>query len=1000
VRLAALLLFLGLSVHARNTWNTHGHDYVFPQNGTHSPDSAFFPVIWDVRTANGLLSHWEEHYHPPFGNPIGRIFQEAAQSGFNAVIIRSELGDKWFPEIPGSEGDKFYPVAQMARENGLHVIPGGLITELGQDDHNREVLDYLSLYIPMTSGRYPGQVIALFAFDEPDVKYLEDPSHSEHWLQYTTYWSDRVRHELGLPVLSYFAKFGSANSEGYIEAYTDTTCVLNRFARYADMVGINMYPAVSNFRRTDLLSPPTGTGLFTAASDFIQADPLHHQALNCRDEVIRVFPQGDSAVVMIDAISWDGKDLELEPAWSSALPFIPDGFASSDFRSGYAVHEKPGYVNSGAVFWHSDLPVKDAMVLSTIDGHPHLESLPWFNGADGMRPLFFSVGQTDFWADLTNMGGIIGRGRLAVLCGMEDSSGHRWMMLFAAEPSHGAALVPVFDSPRRLHFAAEGAVWGTFWGTWYEFGTQQSVARNGFVIHDAEGNYISLSQLARNYWQAYPAHGMSQYSELFGSAGMPDFMQVSRVDGDYPPFFAGRDLLTGFFREGNLIVAARSHFIGGSLAIRDSISVLGLNGEVTGFGLYRNDYRYSDRPLFTLSGGDVLKGTGSMETGASSGFIDLETVRYCRGDTVLAGIRAMHTRDAIRSLLVYGEDGFYGPECELYDDIFDHWRYQWYPMAHRTGMEIGIQKTERKNSMLAVVQAYGRSAFALPSYCPSPDTTLYMLTAPIVEGARGLVFYALDLAMMSGNGGIDGYSRAPFVLQNWGPSKDTENADVIGRMHYAVKQLTGRNSGGTDYLRILVDPSWTPLDDHQAANCHCSEDYLNFIALSSSNRDSLVVLAVNTSTEQLSCSPGIYLENLGAGFEITAHEGWLPTLIPVLMTPDGSSMALIDYTSIPPLTASLLTITSKESSEGLETGLRSATHSSGQTVLTFSVEVNTRGELLLFDLAGRRTGTLWSGEGTGSTVTVRVDRGDYPAGLYMALLRTDSGLKSAKCHLW
>jgi len=981
-------------------WFTHGHNFSYVPFGYSEPVT-LFPVVWDIRTAAALLSEWHRLYDPDRLNPVYAIIDEAAESGINTVIIRSELGDKWFPEEPGTYGDKFFPLAGAAREAGLHVMPGGISTALDQAEQDQAVVDYLKLYIAMTEGDYPGEVIGFFGFDEPDVKYLENPGQQQQWLEHVSYWGDVCRSELNLPVMSYLAKFGTVDETGYVQYFSDTTCVLNRMARFTDMVAIDTYPATNNFRRTDLLETETGNALYTCATDLVQDDPLHVEAMNGRDELIRVFAEGDSARVLVESIAWDGVDLHLETAASITLSFFPDRFASSDFRAGFAIQEYPGYVNSGVVLWDHTEPVDRVAVISSVEGQPRLSYLPDFHGSEDLLPVFIAVGQTDYWADALGVQGIIGRGRLAVLTGLQDSSGKLWLMLYTlSRPGSSWDLQPAFDQPRKLYFPASGAVWGTFWGRWYEFGTIQPVARNGFIIHDEDGNYITLNQLSRSYWQLYPAYGVSQYQELFGSEVMPDFLRICRIDGDYPPFFAGRDQLVGFFSEQSRIVATSSLFSGGSMTETEIIEVTGLSGQVTGFDLFRNDHRYSDRPVFTMESGEVRSGVGSMETGALSGEIATEPVRYCSGDTVIAGVRAMYSRDAIRSALVRSGEGFYLPHSELYSDVFDHWRFQWYPNAYRTGLNIAVESTARSNCLFAVIQSFGRRGFALPYYSPSPDSMLYMVTSPIVEGARGVVFYALDLAMMSGNGGDDGISRAPFVLQNWGPSRDQGNTDMIGTVHETVSSLTGRGIYRVDYLAALTNTTWSVLDDSRAHNLDPADSLLDFIALENAAADTVLLLAVNQATSASPFTQGIVFEDLPPGFRITDSHGWQPGHLTLEIHPDGSTVTQLDYSSIPPLTASVLTLTSEEGGYCQGNVLETATCSSGTTTVSFSVCRTESGELSLYDVCGRRISTLWQGTGDGTPFYAVIQRSDQPAGLYFVVLETGTVMLAGKCFLW
>ncbi|MCK5786353.1 MAG: T9SS type A sorting domain-containing protein [Candidatus Sabulitectum sp.] len=994
-----ILLLITLPLSGENRWESHGHNYSYSSFSSPDEVNTIFPVAWDIRSASDLVLVWQRIFGISDGNPIHSILEESIECGFNTVLVRAELTDKWFPDQPGAYGDNFFPFAGEIRDMGLHVVVGGFRTSLDQSEHNQSVIDYLKLYIPLTAGNYSGDIIGMFSFDEPDVKYLENPDLSDQWLEFVSYWNGVCRNELNLQVLCYFAKYGDRGPDGQVAYYTDTTSVLNRMARFTDMVGIDMYPVKNNFRRTDLLHTSQGKPYFITATDIIQTYPIQIQSLNSRDELVSIFPSGDSSLIKIESIHWDGIDLNLQTSWTAPLSFMPDGIAASDFRAGYAIQEAPGYVNSGMVLWQDSQPVDEAIVLVSNGSTPAFCQLPDFPGSDKMTPAFFCVGQTDFWSDVLQIDGIIGRGRLAILAGMEDESGTYYLMLFTASIEGSTSIEAVFTSPVKLNFRPTSAVWGTFWGTWYEAGTIQTAARNGFVILDENGSYNSLNQLSREYWKLYPAHGAAQYHDLFGPSVTPDITRICRIDGNYPPFFAGHDQLAGWFADRSQIVIVSSNNPGGSMGEPDIISIMGLPGRVTGFDLIRNDHRYSDRPLFTVEGGDVYIGIESIETGISNGTINVKLENYCQGDTVITGVRAMHTRDAIRSVLLPSEDGYYIPQCEIYSDKVDQWRFQWYPEAHQVGMNLGVQQTARDNALFAVVQSYGRHGFALPTFCASPDTMLYLVTAPLVAGARGLVFYALDIAMMSGNGGDDGFARAPFLLQNWGPSRDTENVDMVGRVHGAVTSLTGNGNGGVDYLSPLVDTTWTVLDDDAVFNSTDADTLLNFIALENAACDTILVIAVNESTSSFPTSfdPVIVFQNLPSNFRIVSSEGFIPELI----NPVSGFMMELDYSAMPGVSASLVTISMNTGEQsGQEWLLSTATRHDGTTSVSFLVPGQEAGELALYDLSGRKIMTLWESTGNGLPINTYVEKNDLPSGLYFLTLTGEQTTLTGKCFLW
>ncbi len=994
--LLVLLVFCS-SLQAKNMWENHGYNYSYSSYGSSGAERTIFPIAWDVRSANNLLEIWREIYQIDRPSPILPILGDSYHSGFNAAIIRSELGDRWFPPIPGSTGDSFFPFAASVREIGLDVFVGGLKTQLNQEKHNQSVINYLKLYLQFTQGIYPGEVIGCFAFDEPDVKYLENPDTSDQWVEFVSYWSEQCRFSLNLKTLCYFAKYADVTSDGDLSYYSDTTNVLYRMSALTDMVGIDMYPAKNNFRRTDYLESSFCDSSFVVITDLTQADPVNARALNSRDEVIGIIPAGDSSMVVVKEVHWDGIDLSLNQVWSSPLSFYPDGVCASDFRSGYYYDELSGSVNSAVVMWKDSLCIDNTLLLVSESGIPQWSQLGRFHGSTDYYPVFFCVGQTDYWMDNLQVAGIIGRGRLAVLACLKDVDNNYSLMLYIQEQNDDLELKPVFDKPFHLIHEPIGAVWGAFWGTWYLPGESQREISNGFVIYTENGDYITLNQRALKQWIVYPTGGSSFYHELFGSSEMPDDIKVSRVDGNSPPFFTGYDRLTGWFNENSRMVSTRSGFSCGKLNQSDTIFVNGLSGEVTDFDFLRNDHRYQDRSIFTTADSDVYIGENSFEEGLETGYISVEPVNYCYGNAIIGGIRAMFTRDAIRSVLIESNDEFCLPQSEIYSDVYDQLRYQWFPEAHQVGFNVGVRYTAINNCSFAVIQSYGRHGFALPSYNPSPDTMLYMIAAPIVHGARGLVFYALDVSMMSGNGWDDGFNRAPFILQNWGPSRDIENVDMIQTVHETIASVTGNSEDGVDYLSKLIDPSWRVFDNGEAFNSTVEDTLLNFLALTNTAGDSIIVITVNESNTSPPPGSVIMLNDLSPRAEIVSFSGFLPF---ITFCPDSSDLA-VDYSSMKGVSASFITITFRpETVIGQDWWLNAATENNGVSHVVFSVPQGKPAKLVLFDLTGRQVKVLWCDTGSGSFQSFSLDSNEYSAGLYFLSLQGNDVCLTEKSVIW
>jgi hypothetical protein len=107
----AVPLVLAVTSFGENRWESHRYNYSYTPADSPGESRVIFPIAWDIRSASNLILAWQRIYEPAQSNPILPILQEAMESGFNTAVVRSELGDMWFPEQPGEFGDKFFPLA-------------------------------------------------------------------------------------------------------------------------------------------------------------------------------------------------------------------------------------------------------------------------------------------------------------------------------------------------------------------------------------------------------------------------------------------------------------------------------------------------------------------------------------------------------------------------------------------------------------------------------------------------------------------------------------------------------------------------------------------------------------------------------------------------------------------------------------------------------------------------------------------------------------------------
>ena len=176
----------------------------------------------------------------------------------------------------------------------------------------------------------------------------------------------------------------------------------------------------------------------------------------------------------------------------------------------------------------------------------------------------------------------------------------------------------------------------------------------------------------------------------------------------------------------------------------------------------------------------------------------------------------------------------------------------------------GIDNTSRSNCLMHNLRCEGRRQDGQVTFYPPSDTLLYLMTTSLVHGSRGIHMRALDFTMMCGNGrgsAQEGTYRCPPLLLNWGPSVETTNPDMLGRLHDVVQMLTGKNTSNPDFMSALIDDDWDIMNSDDAENARYFEiggwetdldnDSLNFISLIESSSNDILLLVINDSSEIL-----------------------------------------------------------------------------------------------------------------------------------------------------
>jgi len=1009
--LPVLPALLAVPAAAENTGFLHGSNYTFRPPGGDA-DVTLFPVVWDVRSAGENYRRYLEDYGIETDwDPVAELLEEAARSGVNTAMIRSELSVIPTPGLYGSFPSTFEVAANVARSLGLDVIVGGFWTDPYADYHNIAALRFLGGYVRETAGMFPGDVIGVFGFDEPEVKYLENPETAWDWLSMTQRYSELCRYYVDLPFSSFISKFGDYQGSEWTY-YTDTTSVLNRFARHLDAVILNSYPVTNNDRRTRNLRLDLDGVTHVGGTDLLPSGDVFYRAFCDRDELFTVTGgAGPSTFDLYAFTCLPGfESLDLEHVDSLVLPFAPDRMASSDFRACDVGDRDSGthLPNGAVVLWDSLAPAGSEVVVIPDGDGIALARLPRFPGSGSAKALLFAVGDGGAEyppPDPSGTGGILGRGSTLVAgCYLTDNQHH--VIVIFSRGADGFRL----ETPVPLSvpgFSPTGMLWGRFWGTGIPDPDTRRIEPGGFIAYDRDGGYVTCRRSAVD-WRINPVQAPC-FEGLFGGSTDPVSVFVSHEDEGTPPYCPGSDWVSAVVtHEGPMLTRSRSEDLSDPLLDVRLTMLEGIRGQILSAGSYRPDKKYGDVLLCHDSDG-VTRSWETMTVGEEAGRLTMVDVPMAEAGIVLPGLRVMDTRRDIRAGLLLGRNGICLPSSELYWDEYDRIRYEWYSQSFEVGMDLAVERTHRDNCLFANVQAFGRHAFGLPFYTPSVDTLLFLATEPVVKGCRGLVFYSADLALQSGGVGEDGAALYPPLLQNWGPSRDAEGAEVTSRIHEVVALLTGNQpGGGPDFLAAAVDPAFAPLDGSCAENCVSGpsgwlpapdDTLLNFLALESLEDGTILVMAANESRLPVPQGGGIgFPGRYGTDYEVTPVAGFGPSpsrggnAIDGIAAagPGGDGFLVLDMGGMPPLGVSLLELrpTFEGGGPGGSTFLEVAC-SGGTASVRFKTVGTQETRLLLYDLCGRLVETLWSGTGFGGVMELELETGERPPGVYFLVLASD-----------
>ncbi|OPL18363.1 MAG: hypothetical protein AVO35_05830 [Candidatus Aegiribacteria sp. MLS_C] len=1010
------LLAAGIAT-AGNMWENHGINFSYLRHGT--VDSiTVFPVIWDIRGAGVQYRYYCDVYCiDPSTDPVLDLLEEAQRSGVNTAMVRTELQQEAVPGSYSLTDYDFEEVADEVREMGLNVIVGGFLTDTGEDEHNDATLEYLKDYVNFTAGLYPGEVIGVFGFDEPAVKFLENPETCWEWVEMVAYYRDQCNSQIGLPMLSFISKYGTIDSAGTMHFYDDTTSVLNRFARHLDVISLNMYPVKNNDRRLAHISFESGDMLFCGTTDLIPSPSPYYEVYCDRDEFFAVTAEGDSSrFTVYEFLSTPGfDDIYLQEAYTHPLSFRPTDMASSDFRAcdtgdrRYTEHR----LNGAVILWDSTGKAGEEVVFIH-DGQGIVSMrMPGFPGSDSSFPVAFCVGQAGYRSTDDPSQGILGRWDTAILGCYTQGGPDLLLAVFARERDGGLAL-QTREPYTVQQLSRVGIVWGRFWGDGLPEPPLFQPEDGGFVVYDERGNYLYLLP-DRGRWQIYPCF-QPVFKGLFGPYHEPAEVFVSHECGTEPPYTPGNDFIAAFFpHPAPVLTRTRSR---GMAARLDSLMTSSLHGigDILSVCTYRPDKSYGD-VLLATDGNRLYRSSGTIGGAEPGGTVQMQQLSSSSGDIILPGARVMHTRENIRAGVVLSQHALLLPSAELQWTDYDHLRLRWFTECFEVVMENGVRTTELDNCAFANIQAYGRHAFGLPSYCASRDTLLWMVTVPVIKGCRGLVLYSMDISLMCGNRTEDQTLRYPDLLQNWGPSRDVGNIDMPGRLHSVIASLTGNSPAeGPDFLSATVDPGFRVLQTSEAVNCDFntmtgttpgpSDTTLNFLALEEMQSGDILLMVANESGAQIGPGRGIgFPGRFGGNYTLEVIDGFQPFIRNACLEDDNSlygaistGTLMLDFSGMPSTTASLLRLTSG-SPEPEDSAFLQVFNFGGSSWVRFRAAVGAMGELAVYDLAGRKISVMWYGQGGADVIEMTVDGSGLPPGVYFVTLASGGQFISRKAVL-
>jgi hypothetical protein len=909
------------------------------------------------------------------------IFCEAGSCGVNAVADRTELllmNDHELFEGPSST-DEFVRIAERVRSDNyadLMLATGGYRKRSGLSTTNELVSGYLYDYVDTWEDSTDWQrVIGNFCMDEPDGPFVEStgdpPDFDEDWVtaidELGSMWRDNW--DTGTTPYPFCTAIWRWNTTGTVQDTTATKplyrYIIPAFCEHLDAVLYDHYCA----KVTAMVEPePSFTNVlfdevFGATDLIFDSDTdCVYEAYTAQDEV---FGLDDHSVFRV--YSWENEcstsALELVQRYEYHVDIEDPVWGASDFRAvDVGDRSSNSHQAGGAVaFFNASDPDDNVIFVNDGTGIQE-EEIPMPENATAVYAV--CVGELNYEAHYprpVDREGLIGHGALRILVVYGDTHGGTTTTCTKVfEYSGGSFSDCTADDTLSFGglFTPTGAIWGIFWPEYKYWSPQLSNDQSGFVVFDRD-EYAYVYEVAEGDSTAWEKSSLEDWPEGFE---FDETAFIARRTWGYPCYVAGVDY-----------ICRPQSASGGNMCLRvltgcgDGNFSDPLDDYTSASFSVPEDFAYSDltdasscHPLKGVWPEHLLLSFWDDEVDSSKTFIsnaygsgrimfqyiidgdddpivfsdnvpDYEWLAAAQ-TPILGTCRVGHSRRPFRApilgdptqqypnrfLLCFGDLDASEAGVPYFED---------HHQAYDTVYTYGIEGTAINNCILNNVRWGGRHCVQDSGefdWYQTEEQLLYLLVCPLVHGARGIFVRAVGITLLTG-GFTDETSPLPFrypaLLQDWGPSLDTEDVDMFSRGLSVLEDLTGEGASGPDFLDALVDTDWAVQDNVSAGNGSWNGDSsrfeaetnndLNFIALKHSTRGDILMLVVNDSADSVETADGswIYFKYETQGdypaIDRTCWAGFDPFLYHG-SGPGSSDEMGVNFVGMPPYTASVL----------------------------------------------------------------------------------------------